>query len=179
MTTALLAIACKARTHPKHRFQNLYRLLDKRLLAVSWGALNKASAPGIDGITADDYGQKLNHNLKQLQQQLVDKAYRASVVKRVYIPKSNGKTRPLGLPTLEDKLVQQATSQILQSIWEADFLPYSYGYRPRKSAHDALEQIRSGLQRGNYGYVVEADIPRLLRQHGSSLADPDARTAYR
>jgi len=158
MTTALLAIACKARTHPKHRFQNLYRLLDKRLLAVSWGALNKASAPGIDGITADDYGPKLNHNLEQLQQQLVDKAYRASVVKRVYIPKSNGKTRPLGLPTLEDKLVQQATSQILQSIWEADFLPYSYGYRPRKSAHDALEQIRSRLQRGNYGYVVEADI---------------------
>lgn len=158
MTTELLAIACKAQSHPKHRFQNLYRLLDKRLLAASWGKLNKASAPGIDGITADTYKLKLNHHLTTLHHCLANKSYRASAVKRVHIPKSNGKMRPLRLPVLEDKLVQQSVSSLLQSIWEVDFLPCSYGYRPRKSAHDALERIRSGFQQGNFGYVVEADI---------------------
>ncbi|MBN0989856.1 group II intron reverse transcriptase/maturase [Amphritea pacifica] len=158
MTTELLAIASKARSHPQHRFQNLYRLLDKGLLADSWGKLNKASAPGIDGLTADTYALQLTDHLNILHQRLIDKSYRAAAVKRVLIPKGNGKTRPLGLPVLEDKLVQQSVSQILQSIWEADFLPCSYGYRPNKSAHQALEGIRNGLQRGNYGYVVEADI---------------------
>jgi len=108
MTTELLAIASKARSHPQHRFQNLYRLLDKGLLADSWGKLNKASAPGIDGLTADTYALQLTDHLNILHQRLIDKSYRAAAVKRVLIPKGNGKKRHLGVPVVEDKLVQQS-----------------------------------------------------------------------
>ena len=158
MTTALQAIAIKAQTHPKHRFQNVYRLLDKGLLFESWGALNKHSAPGIDNLDCTEYKEDLVDRIENLNRSLLNKSYRANAIKRVYIPKADGRERPLGLPTIEDKLVQQSASQILQSIWEKDFEPVSFGYRPGRSAHGALEAIRSGLQQGVYGYVVEADI---------------------
>lgn len=158
MTTALQSIAIKARTHPKHRFQNLYKLLDSRLLFSSWGSLNKHAAPGIDNMTCADYNEGLFERLSQIGQKLRHKSYRSNAVKRIYIPKANGKQRPLGLPTVEDKLVQQSASYLLQSIWEQDFEPVSFGYRPKLSAHNALETLRSGLQQGIYGYVVEADI---------------------
>lgn len=158
MTTALQSIAIKARTHPKHRFQNLYKLLDSRLLFSSWGSLNKHAASGIDNMTCADYNEGLFERLSQIGQKLRHKSYRSNAVKRIYIPKANGKQRPLGLPTVEDKLVQQSASYLLQSIWEQDFEPVSFGYRPKLSAHNALETLRSGLQQGIYGYVVEADI---------------------
>ena len=135
MTTTLHAIAFKAQTHPKHRFQNLNGLLNTDLLYQSWGQLNKKAAAGLDGIDFDAYQQQLPTHIARLSQQLKQKRYRAGAIKRVFIPKSNGKQRALGLPTIDDKLVQQGVSQILQSIWEQDFLPNSYGYRPNKSAH--------------------------------------------
>ena len=135
MTTTLNTIAFKAQTHPKHRFQNLYGLLNTDSLYQSWGQLNKKAAPGIDGITMPKYQDKLIENIDRLGHQLKQKCYRVNDIKRIFIPKSNGKLRPLGLPTVEDKLVQQSVSQILQSIWEQDFLRNSYGYRPNKSAH--------------------------------------------
>ena len=125
MTTALHDIAFKARSHPRHRFQNLYGLLKTDLLYQSWGQLNKQAASGIDGITPSAYESRLPENIQRLDTQLKAKRYRASTIKRVYIPKANGKQRPLGLPTVEDKVIQQSVSQILQSIWEADFLPNS------------------------------------------------------
>lgn len=158
MTTALQSIAIKARTHPNHRFQNLYKLMDNRLLFSSWGSLNKHAASGIDNMTCADYNEGLFERLSQLGQKLRHKCYRSNAVKRIYIPKANGKQRPLGLPTVEDKLVQQSASYLLQSIWEQDFESVSFGYRPKLSAHNALETLRSGLQQGIYGYVVEADI---------------------
>jgi group II intron reverse transcriptase/maturase len=158
MTTALHSTAFKAQTHPKHRFQNLYGLLDDDLLIQSWGQLNKRSAPGIDGMTADDFKRNLSDNITRLSENLKSKCYRVSDVKRVFIPKTDGKQRPLGLPTLDDKLVQQGVSQILQSIWEQDFLGNSYGYRPNKSAHQAVESLHLNLQFKGYGYIVEADI---------------------
>lgn len=158
MTTTLQSIAIKARTHPKHRFQNLYKQMDSRLLFSSWGSLNKHAAPGIDNMTCADYNEGLFEQLGQIGQKLRHKCYRSNAVKRIYIPKANGKQRPLGLPTVEDKLVQQSASYLLQSIWEQDFESVSFGYRPRLSAHNALETLRSGLQQGIYGYVVEADI---------------------
>lgn len=158
MTTALHAIAFKAQTHPKHRFQNLYGLLNSDLLIQSWGQINKRSASGVDGVKASDFKQRLPENIDRLSRALKQKCFRANDIKRVFIPKSNGKLRPLGLPTLDDKVVQQSVSQILQSIWEQDFLPNSYGYRPAKSAHQAIQSLQLNLQFKGYGYVVEADI---------------------
>lgn len=158
VTTELDAIALKAQTHPKHRFQNLYGLLNSDLLVQSWGQINKQSAAGIDGISPVDFKQRLPENIDRLSQQLKQKTFRVGDIKRVYIPKSNGKQRPLGLPIMDDKVVQQGVSQILQSIWEQDFLPNSYGYRPQKSAHQAIHSLQLNLQFKGYGYIVEADI---------------------
>lgn len=127
MKTTLHSIAFKAQTHPKHRFQNLYGLLDANLLYQSWGQLNKKSVAGIDGVSITKYQSKLPENIQRLTHQLRSKQFRAEDIKRAFIPKANGKQRPLGLPTINDKLVQQGVSQILQSIWEQDFLPNSYG----------------------------------------------------
>jgi RNA-directed DNA polymerase len=158
MTTTLDNITFKAQTHPKHRFQNLYGLLNTDSLYQSWGQLNKQAAPGIDGITISHYQQRLPENINSLSQDLKQKCYRANDIKRIFIPKSNGKQRPLGLPTVDDKLVQQSVSQILQSIWEQDFMRNSYGYRPNKSAHQAVHSLGLNLQFKGYGYIVEADI---------------------
>ncbi len=158
MKTELNAIAFKAQTHPKHRFQNLYGLLNSDLLIQSWGQINKQSAAGIDGVKPSDFKQRLPENIKRLRDQLKQKTFRVGDIKRVYIPKSNGKLRPLGLPNMDDKIVQQGVSQILESIWEQDFLPNSYGYRPRKSAHQAIHSLKLNLQYKGYGYIVEADI---------------------
>jgi group II intron reverse transcriptase/maturase len=158
MTTALHTTAFKAQTHPKHRFQNLYGLLNSDLLIQSWGQLNKQSAAGIDGVKPDDFQQRLPENIARLSRELKQKCYRVNDIKRVYIPKADGKQRPLGLPTLDDKVVQQGVSQILQSIWENDFLCNSYGYRPLRSAHQAVQSLQLNLQFRGYGYIVEADI---------------------
>ncbi|WP_395343768.1 group II intron reverse transcriptase/maturase [Ningiella sp. W23] len=158
MTTTLNAIAFKAQTHPKHRFQNLYGQLNTDLLYQSWGQLNKQAKPGIDGITMPTYEDSLPENIRRLSWALKQKCYRANDIKRVYIPKSNGNQRPLGLPTVDDKLVQQSVSQLLQGIWEQDFVRHSYGYRPHKSAHQAVHSLTLNLQFKGYGYVVEADI---------------------
>jgi RNA-directed DNA polymerase len=158
MTTTLNNITLKAHTHPKHRFQNLYGLLNTDRLYESWGQLNKQAVPGIDGLTINSYQQRLSENINRLSLALKQKCYRANDIKRIFIPKSNGKQRPLGLPTVDDKLVQQSVSQILQSIWEQDFLRNSYGYRPNKSAHQAIHSLTLNLQFKGYGYIVEADI---------------------
>ena len=125
MTTALHSIAFKAQSHPRHRFQNVYGLLHSDLLYQSWGQLNKQSASGIDGISVSDYQVGLSENIQRLGRDLKHKCYRASAIKRVFIPKANGKQRPLGLPTVEDKSVQQSVSQIVRSIWEQECLPNS------------------------------------------------------
>ncbi len=158
MTTALQAVAYKAQTHPRHIFQNLSALLEEDLLYESWGQLKKNVAPGIDGIDAATYSTELNSRVTALVDKLKRGAYRANRIKRVYIDKPNGGQRPLGLPTLEDKLVQQSVAQLLSGIYEADFLPNSYGYRPNRSAHGAIHSLRANLQFKGYGYIVEADI---------------------
>ena len=158
MTTALQAITYKAKTHPKHVFQNLSALLDEDLMLESWGQLKKQSAPGIDNVDADNYFSQLSTNVRNLVDKLKRGSYRANRIKRVYIDKASGGQRPLGLPTIEDKLVQQSVAQLLSGIFEADFLPNSYGYRPNRSAHGAIHSLRLNLQFKGYGYIVEADI---------------------
>lgn len=158
MTTALQAITTKAQTHPGHVFQNLSGLLDEDLMVDSWGQLKKNVAPGIDAVDAGSYSTELNSRVATLVDRLKRGTYRANRIKRVYIDKPHGGQRPLGLPTLEDKLVQQGVAQLLSSIYEADFLPNSYGYRPNRSAHGAIHSLRVNLQFKGYGYIVEADI---------------------
>jgi RNA-directed DNA polymerase len=156
--TFLRAIAEKASTNKRHRFGGLYRWLNEDVLRRCFFLLRKDAASGVDGVTFEIYEQDLEKNLEDLVGRLKRKAYRARLVRRKYIPKGQGKLRPLGIPVLEDKLLQVAVTQILLSIYEMDFLPCSYGYRPGVSAHAALKDLRQELQFGGHNFVVEADI---------------------
>ncbi len=156
--TSLRGIAIKAKAKGKHRFQNLYRCLNAPFLYACWKDLNKSAASGVDKVTAEEYEENLDSNIQALVGRLKLKRYRAKLVRRCYIPKENGKERPLGIPALEDRLVQLACARVLTAIYEADFLDNSYGYRPKRSAKDAVNDLRFNLQFGKYGYVVEADI---------------------
>jgi group II intron reverse transcriptase/maturase len=156
--TFLRAIAEKADNHKQHRFGDLYRRLNRDVLRQSFFRLRKDAASGVDGVTFQQYEKNLERNLADLEGRLKRKAYRARLVRRKHIPKGNGKMRPLGIPVLEDKLLQMAVTQILLAIYEVDFLPCSYGYRPGVSAHDALKALTDELQFGGHHFVVEVDI---------------------
>jgi len=156
--TSLRGIAKRASACKDHRFQDLYRLLDEELLLDCWGKLNKRAASGVDEVTAQAYEEDLYANIEDLVGRLKSKCYRAKLVRRCYIPKASGKHRALGIPALEDKLVQRACARILTAIYEEEFVEFSYGYRPERSAQGALEDLGFNLQYGSFGYVVEADI---------------------
>jgi RNA-directed DNA polymerase len=158
MQTSLEAISKKAKKERKYRFRNLYRLINGEILHESWKMLNKKSAPGVDGIDYENYNQNLDENIRNLVGRLKDKKYKAKLVKRKYIDKGNGKQRPLGIPATEDKLLQHVATRILSAIFEQDFYPCSYGYRPNRSGHDAIKSLRKMLETKSYRYVVEADI---------------------
>jgi RNA-directed DNA polymerase len=156
--TFLRAIAEKAFTNKHHRFGDLYRWLNQDVLRRCFLRLSKDAASGVDGVTFQEYEKNLEANLADLVGRLKRKAYRARLVRRKYIPKGAGKLRPLGIPVLEDKLLQVAVTQILLAIYEVDFLPCSYGYRPGVGAHDAIKALTDELQFGGHHFVVEADI---------------------
>lgn len=156
--TSLRGIAKRAQACKEHRFQDLYRSLDANLLLNCWDGLNKKAASGVDQVTAEAYEQDLIANIQDLAERLKAKRYRAKLVRRCYIPKDNGGKRPLGIPALEDKLVQLACAKLLNAIYEQDFLPVSYGYRPGRGAKDAVKDLGFNLQYGRFGHVVEADI---------------------
>jgi len=157
MQTSLTGIAKKAKQNKKHRFGNLYRMLNKEALLQAWKDINRKAAAGVDRETAEEFEKNLEANLDTLVEELKSKQYKARLVKRVYIPKGNGKLRPLGLPALRDKIVQKAVASILEAIYEQDFLKCSYGYRPKMGAQKAQREVNKELM-GRYNYVVEADI---------------------
>jgi RNA-directed DNA polymerase len=156
--TSLRAIANKAKADKHHRFRDLYRCLNAQLLLDCWSELNKNAASGVDAVSAQSYAENLQANIEALAQRLKAKRYRAKLVRRHYIPKDNGKQRPLGIPALEDKLVQAACAKLMVAIYEQDFLESSYGYRPGRGAGDAVKDLTFDLQYGSYGYLVEADV---------------------
>lgn len=158
MQTFLQGIAKKAQAQPKHRFGNLYELLNETFLKECWRDIRKDAAYGVDRVSAEDYEQHLDENIRNLVERLKQKQYRAKLVRRQYIPKGDGKLRPLGIPAVEDKLLQLAVTRILQAIYEQDFLRCSYGYRPNVGALDAVDWLTIKLQFGQYNVVVEADI---------------------
>lgn len=156
--TFLRGIANKAKADRRHRFRDLYRCLNAELLLHCWGDLNKDAASGVDGVTAAAYAEHLHANIEALVERLRSKRYHAKLVRRHYIPKENGKQRPLGIPAVEDKLVQSACAKLMTAIYEGDFLESSYGYRPGRGAGDAVKDLTFDLQYGCYGYLVEADV---------------------
>lgn len=158
MRTSLQRIAKKAKDQPQYRFRNLYGMLNEVNLRECWSDIRKDAAYGVDRVSARDYEQNLEENIDDLVKRLKRKAYRAKLVRRQYIPKGNGKVRPLGIPATEDKLAQLAAAKLLSAMYEQDFLQCSYGYRENRGAKDAVVELSSRLQFGNYRYVVEADI---------------------
>lgn len=158
MPTSLQAIAKKAQDRKYYRFLNLYRLIDEDFLLDCWRDIRKTAAYGVDRISAWQYGENLIENIRDLVERLKKKSYRAKLVRRHYIPKPDGRMRPLGIPVVEDKLLQLAVTRILEAIYEQDFLRCSYGYRPKKGALEAVDKLTVKLQFGQYNFVVEADI---------------------
>lgn len=139
-------------------FNNLFSLITEELLWEAWFGLKGGKAPGIDGVTLEDYGERLRDNLPDLLQRLHRGSYRPKPSLRKLIPKGNGKTRPLGIASLEDKLVQRAIVLILQRIYEVDFYDTSYGYRPGKSCHEALSVLGGNIATRKVNFVSDADI---------------------
>jgi len=159
VSRTLSALGTKAEKDPKHRFRSLARLLDRQMLAGAFRKLKRRAAPGIDGVTHDGYAENLDENLLSLESRLKDGTYRAQPVKRRWIAKAGStKMRPLGIPVLEDKIVQQAVRMILEPIWENDFADESIGYRPGRSPRKATQELSAALHDGKHRWVVEADI---------------------
>lgn len=158
MQTSLRGIADRARRDKKARFRDLYRLLNEANLRGCFYQLRRAAAPGVDRVTFEQYEANLDAHLANLVERLKGKRYRAKLVRRKYIPKGNGKLRPLGIPALEDKLLQLAVARMLEAIYEQDFLESSWGYRPNRGPREASRELANRLFRGRIGWVVEADI---------------------
>ena len=156
--TSLRGIANKAASDKAHRFRNLFGLLSVEFLLWCWQFVNLRSASGVDRVDARNYRKNLRENIEGLVAAVQGGWYRAKLVLRRYIPKLNGKLRPLGIPATADKLLQIGVTKILEAIYEADFLDCSYGYRPGVGALDAIRALSAVLRSGRYHYLVEADI---------------------
>lgn len=143
----------------EEKFTTLWHhVYDVDRLREAYLGLERTSAPGMDGETWQSYGLDLEGNLQDLSERLKRGAYKAKPVRRVYIPKADGKQRPIGVPVLEDKIVQRATVEVLNAIYETDFLGFSYGFRPRRSQHDALDALGAAFAKKKVNYVLDADI---------------------
>lgn len=158
ISPGLQRVATQAKEHPERVFTTLAHHIDLPLMREAFRRTRKDGAVGVDGVTAAEYERKLEANLLSLLDRAKSGNYRAPPVRRVHIPKGDGRTRPLGIPTFEDKVLQRAVVMVLESLYEQDFLPCSFGFRPGHSAHGALSTLREGLMGLDGGYVLEADI---------------------
>ncbi len=147
-----------ARRDKDARFTALLHHVGLARLWAAYVAINPKAAPGVDRVTWDAYGQDLRENLEDLLRRVHSGAYRASPSRRVYIPKADGRQRPLGIATLEDKIVQRAVAEVLNAVYEADFRGFSYGFRPGRSPHHALDALAAGIMKKRVNWVLDADI---------------------
>jgi len=156
---ALERIRQAARKDRKMRFTALlHHVYNPAMLREAYFGLKRSAAPGVDGVTWQAYGRNLEANLRDLSARLKRGAYRAKPARRAYIPKPDGRQRPLGVVVLEDKIVQRAATEVLGAVYEQDFLGFSYGFRPRRSAHSALDALYVGLLTRKVNWVLDADI---------------------
>ena len=146
------------RSPTESRFSALLHHVDVDRLEAAYRAINPRAATGTDGVTWSAYGQDLKGNLHDLLDRVHRGGYRAKPVRRTYIPKSDGRQRPLGIAALEDKILQRAVMEVLNGIYEVDFLGFSYGFRPGRSAHDALDALAAGIYDRKVNWVLDADI---------------------
>jgi len=158
MSPGLLKVAERAKRDPDARFNSLAHLVDAGALERAYHRMRKDAAVGVDGITKERYGQRLEENLRGLHERMRAMRYRHQPIRRVHIPKSPGKTRPIGVSSTEDKIVQGALREVMEAIYEPNFLECSYGFRPGRSAHDALRATHDMVTREKTAVILEADI---------------------
>jgi group II intron reverse transcriptase/maturase len=158
ISTKLQWIAALAQRRSGEALTTLSHHIDVSWLQEAYRRTRKDGAAGVDGLTADEYAQELEQNLQSLLDRFRSGSYRAPAVRRVHLPKGKGKTRPIGIPTVEDKILQRAVSMVLTEVYEQDFLPCSFGFRPGRSAHDAEGVIWKEAMSMGGGFVLEADI---------------------
>lgn len=136
-------------------------------LLEAYHKLNKRSAKGVDGVSWADYGENVETRLAKLHRRIHTQQYKPQPVKRIWIPKANGESRPIGITTVEDKIVQQALVWILEAIYEADFLGFSYGFRPNRSQHHALDAVYVAITQKKVSWVFDADFRKFFRYHSA------------
>jgi RNA-directed DNA polymerase len=151
-----------ARQRKKERFTTLLHHVSVDLLRQAFFEIKKDAAPGVDGLTRQDYEADLERRLEDLHARVHRGAYRALPSRRVYIPKPDGRQRPLAVAALEDKIVQRATAAVLNAIYEEDFLGFSYGFRPGRGTHDALDALVVGISSRKVNWILDADIRSFL-----------------
>ncbi len=158
ITTKLQTIAEQARQYPEMVFTTLAHHIDVEWLREAYGLTNKSSGAGIDGVTAKEYAANLEENLQALYERMKSGQYKPPPVERVWLEKEDGRKRPIGKPTVEDKIVQRAVLMQLEAVYEQDFYDFSYGYRPDRDAHQALHELWKQCQNQNINWIVDADV---------------------
>src|SRR6516164_8810164 len=177
-SNGLIAVRRAARQSKSVRFTALLHHITIDLLKRSYLSLERDSAPGIDGVTWQSYGENLEEKLKDLHDKVHRGSYRARPARRTYIPKADGSKRPLCILCLEDKIVQQAVVTVLEAIYEEDFLGFSYGFRPGRGQHNALDALHVGILRKQVNWVLDG-YPGLFRCHGPRMDHPFPQAPYR
>ena len=157
-STGLLRVMERAKRDPDIRFRSLAHHMDGWALQRAYRGLRKGAAAGVDGIDKEGYGEQLEDNLGDLHDRLREGRWRHQPIRRVHIPKGKDKTRPIGISCVEDKIVQNAIRELLEAVYEPLFYEHSYGFRPKRSAHDAVRALNRVLYKGEGNWILEADI---------------------
>src|SRR3989441_13209929 len=158
MSTELDRLSELAKEDPKRQFFSIAHLITPEALYAAFGSLRKDASAGVDGVTYEEHQKDAERNIQELYQRLKNGKYQAQPLRRVYIPKENGKQRPISIPALEDKIVQKAMVEILNAIYEQDFLDCSYGFRPGRGQHQALDEVGRVICTRPTGWVLEIDV---------------------